>query len=333
MSGRRRRRREEEEERQKHKKALKKSFQKKYSDKKRVGSKRLSDTQKWSLIVGVTFVIIIIISIQFFRPPGPLIYYTEGDFIYATLDQDTQNISFNQIVAYHHLRPRNTVISCEIDDYFDPAFNYDLKTLPETIAATNYSDYIRYSFTEEDSSISFATTMENGTELDMGSWVNLVMMNISPSFISSGVPTLVSFSLRIKPTVAVDRCNISLTFNKTLGDTTLEFISVENGTADEDDLIFTVEEENLAADSLVTLDFTLQITTTTALSELNLLDTGEIHLVLNNKLLKDFTGYSNFKEATVNIAPFYLEDKVPSLEKVRFLDVVIDVPYYNIDIS
>jgi hypothetical protein len=215
MSRRRRRRREEEEDLQKQKKALKKSFQKQYSDKKQVGSKRLSDTQKWSLIVGVTIVIVVIIGIQVFRPPSPLIYYTEGDFIYATLDQDTQNISFNQIVSYHHLKPRNTVISCEIDDYFDPAFNYDLKTLPETISATVYTNYIHYSFTEEDSTVSFSTIMENGTELDMTSWVDLVKMTISPSSISSGVPTLVNFSLHIKPTLAVDRCNISLTFNKT----------------------------------------------------------------------------------------------------------------------
>jgi hypothetical protein len=98
-------------------------------------------------------------------------------------------------------------------------------------------------------------------------------------------------------------------------------------------LIFIVEEENLAADSLVTLDFTLQITTTTALSELNLIEAAEIHLVLNNKLLKDFPGYTNFTEAVINLAPFYLENELPTLDKAKLLDVVIDVPYYNIDIS
>ncbi|MHA1129308.1 MAG: hypothetical protein ACTSQQ_00730 [Candidatus Helarchaeota archaeon] len=329
---RRRQRKEEKEELQKHKKALKKSYQKKFAGKKRIGTKKLTDTQKWGLIVGVTLIIIMIVGVQFFKPPSPLISYTEGDFIYANLDQNTQNISFKRIIAYHYLKPRNTKISCDIDDYFDQTFNYQFKTLPETISATTFSNYTHYEFIEEKSVISFATTMENGTELDMSSWVDLVGMTTNPSAIPSGVPTLVNFSLHLKTTVAVSYCNISLTFNKTLADTTLEYYNIENGSADEENLVFFVEDHNLEANSLITLDFTLNITTTASVSKLNLLESGESHLVLNDKLLKDFVGYSNFKEASINLAPYYPEGE-PSIEKHKFLDVVINSPDFYIDIS
>ena len=330
MSSKKRSRKEED--LQKKKKALKRAFQKEYSGKKRVGSKRLSDTQKY-LIVGVTAIVIIfVVAVQFMKPPIPYCYFTEGDFVYATLDQDAQNITFSYINAFYYLSPKNTYLSCDIVDYFDPAFNFDFITEPASIDATELSDHLLYRISNRTAAFSYYTRMENGTPLQMSTWVNLTEMVVTPSTIPKGITTIVNFKIDIVTCTAIDRCNISLQFNRDLENTTITFSSITNGTADESSLYFYTKQESLSANTHVVLDFNLSINTNLSLSAVNLLNIGEIHLVIDNKLLSAFAPYSKFKESTLTFAGF-MYDTEPTVVKARFLDIVVEIPSYTISIS
>ena len=329
----RRQRKEEEEELQRKKKALKKSYQREHSGKKRVGSKKFSDTQKYVLAGGIAIVIIVIVAVQFIRPPPPYCYYTEGDYILATLDQDSETISFDRLVMFYRLSPQYTTLSCDIQDFFDSAyFSTDniLVEPPEIDASINVDDIV-YRFTEEASSLSFTTIMENGTPLLTSTWVDIVGINMSPSTITQGVTTVVNFKLEIIATTSVDHCNISLQFNKNLENTSIEFSSNTSGLVNEEELIFYTVQESLSANTHIYLDFDLSINTNLT-SEANLLENGEIHVVINNKLLGDFAPYSDFKVSYIDFSPFLYETE-PTVEKTNFLNVVVDVPYYNITIS
>ncbi len=322
----RRRRREEEEDLQRQKKALKKSYEKIHPEKKSVGTKRISDTTKFILIASVAIIVIIIVAVQF-RPPPPICYYTEGDFVHATLDQDTQQITFDHITAWYRLRPYHTSLSCDIIDYFDSTYSIikpDLLVEPYVDA-----DSITYSFSEETSTISWETIMENGTALQMSTWVNLTTMQLSPSSIPKGVATIVNFKIEIVTCVAVDQCNISLRFNKNLVNTSIEFVSITNGTADSNNLIFSINKVNIPAASTVLLNFSLLINTTLQTSPLNLIQWGAIHLLMKNRLLGTFPAYSKFKESTLTFIEFDYQE-YPELKKTNFLDIVIDIPYYKI---
>jgi hypothetical protein len=330
----RRRRKEEEEELQRQKKALKKSFQKDFSGKKRVGSSRLSDTKKFIIMGSVAIVIILIVTIQFINPPKPVCYFTEVDFIYANLDQDAENITFNRILAWYYLKPVHTQLSCDVRDFFDTSFGYDIVVKPDSIedSIDDVVGDIVFRFNEESSAFSFSTFMENGTPLQISTWVNLSAIELTPSSISKGVPTVVNFKLDIVSSTAVDLCNISLAFNKNLENTTIEFSSISNGTADSDELTFYTSKEDIPANTHILLDFNLSITTSSTLSERNLLSNGEIHLVLENKLLSSFNPYTQFKESGVDFSAFLYKTE-PSVEKTKLLDVVINVPFYNITIN
>ena len=189
MPQRRRLKKEEEEKLQQQKKALKKSYQKSYSGSKHVGSSRISDTKKYLLIAAVAGVIIIIVAVQFLVPPEPYCYFTEADFIHATLDQGTQSITFDRIVAWYHLRAKHTTINCDILDDYNDTYELELPPVSSHLSATEYGgDQILYQITDVSSVLSFATTMENGTdEPQMSTWVSLSTMETNPTDIERGV--------------------------------------------------------------------------------------------------------------------------------------------------
>ncbi|NVM53884.1 MAG: hypothetical protein HWN66_09295 [Candidatus Helarchaeota archaeon] len=329
MPKRRRLRKEEEEKLQLQKKSLKKSFQKSYSGSKRIGSKRLSDTKKYALIAAVAIVIIIILAVQFLVPPEPICYYTEADFVHATLDQGTQTISFDRIIAWYYLKAEHATVNCDIDDYYNDTYDLELPPASSHLTSSVAADQILYSVTEVTSVLLFETVMENSTvPLQMSTWVNLTIMNTTPSSISSGVETEVNFRLEIVTSVAVDHYNISLDFNQNLAQTTLTYVSIAHGTPNVGELLFYTRGGSLSADSSIILDFTLTVNSSLS-GSLNLLEEGEIHLVLDNQLLE--SSYSDFKESEVTFT--YGMEQRPRLEKTKFLDIVVDIPYYNITSS
>ena len=118
MPARRRLKKEDKEKIEQQKKALKKSFQKDYAGSKRVGSSRLSDTKKWTIILGSAAIIVVLLSLVFLTIPPPRCYYTEGDYVHATLDHHTQTLTFDHVLAWYRVRPRYTTISCNIVDYW-----------------------------------------------------------------------------------------------------------------------------------------------------------------------------------------------------------------------
>ena len=323
----RRRRKEEEEEIKKQRKALKKSFKQTHESTRKIGSRKLSDTQKYLLIGSVVGILCVIVAVQFLPPPIPYCYYTEADFVHATLDQDTQTISFNRIIAWYRARPINTYLSCNIMDFFNESF--DVRVNPSTIDSSITSNDILYRFTDESSTLMWETFMENGTPLAMSTWVNITTISITPSSVQKGITKEVNFKLDIVMCVAVDRCNISLELNKNLVNTSIVFLSIKNGTVNVAELIFFTTKTSLSANKHVILDFNLSINTNQTVSSLNLLKKGTIHLVMNNKLIDSYLSSLNFKESNIDFSGF-LYERVPKVVKTNFLDIVINIPYYKI---
>ena len=328
MPSRRRLKKEEKEELEKKKKALKKSFQKSHADSKRVGSSRISDTKKYGLIIGVAVAIVLIITFTFLGPPEPIYYYTEIDFVHATLDQDTQSITFDRIRAWYKVNPKYTTLSCTITDYFNDSYQIIEPSLP--IPPFVSSDEIYYEFNELDSAFSWETIMENGTSLEMSTWVELVKMNTIPSTIIRGNETTVKFYLELKNTFALDSYNISLRFYENPENTTVEHISTVHGSFDSGTFTFSTRGNALAADSSIILEFNLNITSANPLSELNFLASGEVNLVKNDQLLKDYSGASAFKESFVDFTPYLMDEEEPRPIKSTALNVQVSIPYYNV---
>ncbi len=330
MPNRRRLKKEEKDELDKQKKSLKKSFQKAHSGSKRVGSKRISDTKKYSLIIGVVVIIVIIISIQFFGPPKPHYYYTEIDFVDATLDQDTQSITFNRIRAWYRLHPKYTTLNCAITDYFNTSFKIkepDLIIPPSTV-----DNKIFYDFSDLASPVSWETIMENYS-IPMSTWVDIIKMNTTPSSIPRVNETTVNFHLELKTNVALDSYNISLKFYQNLENTTLEAVNMIHGSHDPISFTFITQGNSLAAGSSIILKFDLNITTTNPLSELNFLAAGKVNLVKRNTLLKDYPVTSEFKESTISFVPYLVDEDEPRAYKSTLLNIVVTVPYYNITLT
>ncbi|MFX1296697.1 MAG: hypothetical protein ACFFD2_17800 [Promethearchaeota archaeon] len=330
MTPKRRRRKEEEEELQKRKKALKKAYQKDFSSKKRVGSKGISEIHKYILVGSIAIIVIVIVAFQFIKPPPAYCYYTEGDFIYATLDQDSENIAFNHIVAWYQVTPKNVKISCDIQDYYDFSFDFILPNYPSNRFIL---DGIEFQLIEESSTSIWTVFLENGTPLQMSSWVNLTDIYLTPPSIDKNSPTIVNFRLDIITCIPVDLCNISLEFNKNLENTSIEFSSITEGTADSEMLSFFTQKENIPANTHVVLDFNLAINTNFTLSELNLLKKGKINLEMNDKLIVSFIPDSNFKESQLSFSESAYENNKPTLIQSKFLNIIIEVPYYNITIN
>ncbi|HUX98631.1 MAG TPA: hypothetical protein VMV49_03700 [Candidatus Deferrimicrobium sp.] len=330
MPDRRRLRREEQDELEKKKKALKKSYQKSYTGIKRVGSKRFSDTQKILIVGAATIAIIAILSITFLIPPTPYCYYTEGDFVYASLDYDTKTITFDHIDAWYRLQPRSTTLSCDIVDYFNTS--YDIKE-PSNVESDPFEPgKIKYSINELKSVKSWILLLENGTPLDMATWVTLNTMTTTPSSIPKGVITSVKFKLDLVTKVAINSYNVSLQLNTNLVNTTIQFQSITNGSYTLSPLKFYTSGDALPASSHILLDFNLTIYTNLTSPKINLLETGELNLVMMNTVLGSYTTGSAFKESTIHFTGIGL-NKEPELVKTKFLNVVVDIPNFNIGLT
>jgi len=334
MASRRHLRKEEEEELKRQKKELKKSYEKTRPTSKKLGAKQFSDTQKYMLVGSIALVIIIIVAVQFLIPPAKICYFSEGDYVYATLDQDSQKINFNRIIAYYSILPEHTTVDCDIVDYYNAT--YSLKPPAQPISSYPSSSSIKYQLAEVVSQLTWACLMENGTKLQMSPWINKTTMTTNPLGVNRYTPTNVFFQLEIKTQVQVDRYNASLKFNLNIPNTKITFWSITNGTANatsfaQNGIIFT-QGVNLSAKSIILLDFILQINTSRPLGELNLLQSGSVYLVKNDKLLENFAGASAFKESEIDFTGFGLGQE-PTLVKTKFLNIVVNIPYYNITVT
>ncbi|MHA1265680.1 MAG: hypothetical protein ACTSRS_10660 [Candidatus Helarchaeota archaeon] len=333
MPSRKKIRRKKQDELIKKKKILKKAFQKQYGGSKRIGSGRISDTQKYILIVAAAFTIILLVSLQFMFPPKPYCYFTEGDIIYATIDQNTQTISFDKIVAWYNLRARNTILTCDITDYYNGTYKISLpSTTTYLVASTLPSDQLLYQINNVDSTLTFKSIMENGTPLYMPTWVELKAFKTTPTAIPRGIRTNVTFDIELQVNTLVDSCNISLSFYKTLNNTTIDYSQIHNGLYDSDSFTFSISKQSLPANSNLNLSFDLSINTTNPSTELNLLKTGTAHAIIQGKLLKDFPGGTLFKEAVLDFSPFG-EGEAPILVATTFLDIFLTIPYFNLTLS
>jgi len=331
MATRRRLRKEDQEEIQHRKKELRKSYEKSNSGKKKGSAKRLSDTQKYLIVGSVAVIIIIIVAVQFLTPPTPTCYYTEGDFVYASLDQDSQTISFNHIVAFYLVRPAYTTINCDITDFFNSTYQL---TKPAQPTSDSDAGSITYHLTEVKLPLIWSSAMKNGVPLQMSSWINEVHMTLTPSSIpKTGETKNVNFLLAITTQVPVDRYNLTLKFNKNIPSTTLKFINIKNGISffPINGTIFT-QGLNLTAKSTILLNFNLSVSTTQSLSELNLLETGVLNLFKQDQLLQSYAGASAFKESEINFKGFGLGQE-PNLQKSKFTNIVVNIPYYNITLT
>lgn len=330
MSNRRSLKKEEEEHLQKQKTALKKSYQKKKLDSKHVGSKRFSDTKKYLIIGTVAGIIIVLITVQFLIPPQPLVYYTEADFVFATLDQDGQNITFNRIQAYYSLHPSHTSLNCNIVDYYNTSYSILPPVFP--ITPIIWGNEIEYFFANETSDLSWTTIMENSsTPLQMSTWLNFSSMLVTPSSVPRGIPTEVNFYLEIVTTTNVDHYNASLKIKDPIELTSVSTIGVYNGSYDADNFTFWTQGHNLVPGSSIVLNFSLIIDTSLLWSELNLLETGELQLRIKDTLLSDYQDYSAFKESIIDFSGLGLGPE-PALRKSKFLNIVLNIPYYNVTI-
>ena len=331
MVTRRRLRKEDQEQRNRRKKELRKSYEKTRPGSKSVGAKRLSDTQKYLLVGSVAVAIIIIITVQFLIPPTPTCYYTESDYVIASLDQTSQKVSFNHIVAQYIIRPERTKINCDITDYFNSSYTITPPTQP-THTPPPYVSSITYSLADLESPLIWACPM-NGTPLPMTNWINTSTMTISPTSIKRNTPTQIRFRLSITTQIHLDRCNISLKFIQNTINTTLAFFQLYNGTEyfNINRTILT-QKTNVTAKSTLLLDFILTITTSQPPSKLNLLEVGAINLVKNNQLLQSYLGASAFKESLITFKGLGLGGE-PSLKKSKFLDVMVNIPCYNITVT
>jgi hypothetical protein len=332
MATRRRLRKEDQEELKRRKKELRKSYEKTRPDSKKVGSKRISDTQKYLLVGSAAIIIIVIISIQFLIPPVPICYYTESDFVYATLDQDSQKVSFNRIIAHYLIRPDHTEVNGNIYDYFNSSYKIAPPDQPAH-SSPPYVNSITYTLANVKVPLIWACRMENGTALQMSTWINKTVMTLTPSSIPKNVLRNVNFRLAITTQISVDRYNISLKFNKNLPNTSINFVSIKNGTSffNQNGTIFT-QGVNLAARSTILLDFNLSIITAPSFSELNFLEYGNFYLVKKGELLQSYAGASAFRESEIFFTGFGLSDE-PTLKKTKFLDIVGIIPYFNITLT
>ena len=335
MASRRHLRKEEEEELKRQKKELKKSYEKARPGSKKVGAKRFSDTQRYLLVGSVAIIIILIVAIQFLIPPKPYCYFTERDYVYATLDQDKQQVDFSRIVAHYTIVPEHTSIDCDITDYFNSSYNL---ALPSPPVSTNTSNTILYQLADVSSTLIWATSMVPRTgaaALKMSPWINKTTM-LTPSVIRSKPPTSISFRLAIITQTQVDRFNASLQFNLTIPGTTLTFNNcIANNTANYTSFaqngIISTQGVNLSAQSTIVLSFTLEVSSTQPVGELNLLKSGSIYLVKNDRLLDSFAGASAFKGSEIHFTGFGLGQE-PTLEKTKSLTLMVNVPCYNLTI-
>ncbi len=331
MPARRRLKKEEKEELDQKKKALKKSFKKDFAGSKRVGSSRISDTRKWILIATAIGVIAVLISVVFLVTPPPYCYYTEVDYVYSTLDQDTQNLTFDYILAWYKVRPRYATVSCNIVDYYNTSYDVELPPNSSLLVPGTYPpDEIWYLINEITETLTFESKLENGTALSMATWINSTTIETSPTSITRNVRTEVNFKIELETLVALDSYNISLKIDRTQVNTTIEHKNTTSGSHSSG--TYYIKGTSLPADSLITLEFNLYINTTLPWAELNLLESGEAHLVMEDQLLKDFSGASDFKKSTFDFNEM-ISGEDPTLVRSEFLDVVIDVPYFNITLS
>ncbi|MDD1778841.1 MAG: hypothetical protein LUQ65_11820 [Candidatus Helarchaeota archaeon] len=330
MASRRHLRKEEEEELKRQKKELKKSYEKTRPTSKKVGAKRVSDTQKYVLVGSVAIVIILIVAIQFLIPPPKICNFSEQDFVYATLDQDTQKINFNRIIAYYSVRPEHTTIDCDITDYFNATYSLAPQIPPPHSGP--YASSIVYQLGDVVSQLTWACVMENGTKLQMTPWINKTVMTTNPLGVNRFTPTNVNFRLAITTQVQVDRYNASLKFNLNIPNTKITFWSITDGTNffSQNGTIFT-QGVNLSAKSTILLNFILQVNSSQPLGELNLLQSGSVYLVKNNQLLESYTGASAFKESEIDFTGFGLGQE-PTLKKSKSLNIVVNIPYYNVTV-
>ena len=331
MASRRHLRKEEEEELKRKKKELKQSYEKARPGSKKVGSKRVSDTQKYVLVGSVAIVIILIVAVQFLIPPKPICYFTERDYVYATLDQDKQQVDFSRIVAHYTIVPEHASIDCDITDYFNSSYNL---ALPSTPVSTNTSSTILYQLADVSSTLIWATTMvpRTGATLQMSPWINKTTMLTPSTYRTQSLS--ISFRIAIITQIQVDRFNASLQFIPNNPSTTLVFNNCNSNNTSfftQNRTIFT-QGLNLSAKSTILLSFVLEVYTTSSLAELNLLQSGSIYLVKNNQLLEPFAGASAFKESVIDFTGFGLGQE-PTLKKTKTLTIAVNIPYYNISIS
>lgn len=330
MATRRRLRKEDQEERQRRKKELRKSYEKIRPDSKKVGTKRLSDTQKYLIVGSAAIIIIIIVAVQFLIPPTPTCFYTESDYVFASLDQTSQKVTFKNITARYLIRPENTKINCDITDYFNSSYTINPPALP---IHTSYGNSITYSLIDVVSPLSWACPM-NGTALPMSDWINNTVMTVVPASVKKGSPTSIHFQLSITTQIHLDQCNISLKFIQNTANTSLSYVSIINGTNYFPiNRTFFTQKTNVTAKSTLLLDFTLSITTNLPpLSKLNLLESGTINLVKNDCLLQSYPGASAFQESQIFFKGLGLGGE-PTLKKTKFLDVVVNIPCYNVTVT
>jgi hypothetical protein len=326
MASRRHLRKEEKEELKRQKKELKKSYEKTRSESKRVGTKRFSDTQRYLLVGSVAAIIIVILAMQFLIPPKQICYFTERDFVYATLGQDKSQADFSRIVAQYSIVAAHTTVNCDITDFFNSSFNL---ALPSPPVSTNTSNTILYQVSEVSSSLIWATPMipSKPAALPMALWINKTEMTVSPSSFAHDTPTYVTFRLAITPQIHVDYYNASLQFNQTIPSTTISLYTINNGTFYLDNGTAFTQGTNLSAKSTILLDFTLVITSS-LIGKLNLLQRGSVYLVQNGQLLSSFA----FHEAVIDLTGFGLEQK-PTVEKTKALDIVVNIPFYNVTLT
>ena len=156
---------------------------------------------------------------------------------------------------------------------------------------------------------------------------------LSPS-VTRSISMSVSFQIAIITQIQVDRYNASLKFNLNIPNTTLTFNNcisncTANATSFAQNGIISTQGVNLSAKSTIVLGFNLQVYSSRPLGELNLLQSGSIYLVKNNQLLESFAGASAFKESEIHFTGFGLGQQ-PTLEKTKSLNIVVNIPCYNI---